>query len=218
MTTENIPTQFGLLLANFRETHGSGEANHAEHDQTDGEFIGNDLCTSTHRTDKRKLVVGRPPSEQNAHYTHTTHSQEEEHAHIEINDLRAFVPRQASKGDHRSRHHEERRDAVQELVSFAEIDDFLGHHLEHVANHLQQAPLTHTVRTDAALESCADFTLCVNHDDGEDGVDGDDNQSYQHAFHQDCQAVSHPSREQAVQPSRHDRKIKHNMFCYWVNP
>ena len=112
MSAEDIPTELRLLLADLRKAHRTRQANHGQHHDADRQLVRNDLRTGTHRTDKGKLIVRRPTGQKNADDTHTATGQEEEHAHIEINDLRALAPRQAGKGHHRSGHHEERRYAM----------------------------------------------------------------------------------------------------------
>ena len=109
MSAEDVPTELRLLLADLREAHRTRQANHRKHHDADRQLVRNDLRTGTHRTDQGKLIVRRPTGQENADDTDTATGQEEEHAHIEINDLRALAPRQASKGHHRSGHHEERR-------------------------------------------------------------------------------------------------------------
>ena len=137
MSAEDVPALNGLLVADFGERHGAGEADHGEHGHTDGELVTDDLCTATHGTNQGVFVVATPSGQQDADNAKAADGEEEEDADIEVDDLRSLVPRQASKGDHGSRHDKERGEVVQEEVGLTHVDDFLRQHLKHVAEHLQ---------------------------------------------------------------------------------
>ena len=56
------------------------------------------------------------------------------------------------------------------MVGTLRHEDFFGHHLEYVADHLNRTPFTNAVRTKTTLEETANFTLHVDQYDSQDGI------------------------------------------------
>ena len=201
VAAEDVPAFNGLLLADFAERHRARQTNHGEHRHADGQFVADNLRTRAHGTDERILIVGRPTGQQDAHHANTGDGQEEEHADVEVNHVRALVPRQAGKGHHRGRHHKEGGQVVQEHIGLAQVDDFLRQHFEYVAEHLQRSPRADTHRAKATLEGGADFALHVDQDDGKYGIECDNGQGHQHRLCQNGCPLGDISRQEAMEPT-----------------
>ena len=89
---------------------------------------------------------------------------------VEIENLHTFINRYAGEGHYRCKYYHVRGEVVKEPVRMPYRNDFLGKHLEDVAEYLQRAPFPDPVRAEAALEGRADLALHVNHYDGYDYV------------------------------------------------
>ena len=63
---------------------------------------------------------------------------------------------------------------MQEEVTLSHTDNLLGQHFEHIAEHLEKAPLTYTHRTKTALEECTNLALHVDEGYGKHGIQSDD--------------------------------------------
>ena len=152
----------GLPLYNFRELHGTHQYNHRHDTHAYRQFITDNLCTASHGTDQRKLIITTPAGKQNTYYTDTGSCQQEEYAHIKIQNFRSFIKRNTSESEERGDNHHEWSQIVEEAVGILRSENLLGQHLEYVAYHLNRTPFTDTVRTETALEETTDFTFHVN--------------------------------------------------------
>ena len=86
---------------------------------------------------------------------------EEEDAYVEVEDLQAATEWQTPECEHRCCNDQIGGQIEEELVDVVESDKLLDEHLEHVGNTLYNAVGAYSVRTEAALEEGAYFTLKV---------------------------------------------------------
>ena len=154
-----------LSLYNFGELHGSHKHYHSHDTHTYGKLITDNLCTTSHRTNQRELIITAPACKQNTDNSDTGSCQ-----HIKIQNFRSFIKRNTSESKERSDNHHKRSQIVEEMVGALRHEDFLSHHFKHVADHLDRTPFTDTVRTETALEESADFALHVNQYDSQYGI------------------------------------------------
>ena len=81
-----------------------------------------------------------------------------------------------------------------------EMDNFLDEHLEHIGEALQQTHRAHTVRTKAALESGAKFTLVVYIEECEQGIDQKQAYTDQDTFYRSGEPSGHERGQETMNP------------------
>ncbi len=173
----------GLSLDDARDAHGAGKTHDGHNRQAHREFITNHLRATAHGANKRVLAVTRPAGQQDAQHANRRHSNHEEHAYVEVDELQSLAPGQARKGEHAGEHHQQWRKEEQELVGVPQRDNLLGENLEHVGKNLQRAPGTHAQWTATTLYPAAQPTLIHDVEHGEQRIGQQQEQAHEHTLH-----------------------------------
>ena len=98
---------------------------------------------------------------------------------------------------------------IEKPVGEFQVNDFFGQHLDNVAGHLEQSPLSYTHRTEAALEESAYLTLHVNQNNGKHRIHEDDAYAYHYTFEEHRQTFRHKGGQHLVNPIGYYTKVKH---------
>ena len=199
----------GLSAHDFRDLQGARQHDHGEDAHAHGQLVAHDLRAASHGADERELVVGAPAGQQDAHHADARGREQEEDAYVEVEHLQPLVHGQAGEGEERGQDHHVGGQVVEEAVGALGGEDFLGEHLEHVAEHLQGAIFAHAVRAEAALEEGAHLALHVDQDDGEDGIHQHDAHAYDDTLDEDRQPFGHQGGQHLVYPACYNTKVKH---------
>ena len=93
-----------------------------------------------------------------------------------------------------------------------QLDDFFGHHLKHVTEHLDASPLSYTVRSQTALEETAHLTLHINKENGKYGVQGHNAHPDYDTFNEYSQPLRHNGGQSLVYPACYYTKVKHMLY------
>ena len=96
MSLEDEPT-ISLSFYDFRKLHGSRQHYHCHDTHTNRKFITDNLCTASHGTDQREFVVTTPTGQQDTDNSNAGSCQQEEHAHIKVQNRRTFIKRNTSE-------------------------------------------------------------------------------------------------------------------------
>ena len=204
----------GLTLDDLRELHRVGQDDDRQDREADRQLVGDHLRTASHGADERILVVGAPPSQQDAHHADRRSSHHEEDTHVEVEDLHPAVEGQAGESQKRGQDDDVGGQVVKELVRMADGDDLLGEHLEDVAEDLQRAPRTDAHGAQTALERGTDLALHEDHHDGDDRVEQQQTAADHHALDEGRQAERQERRQESVYPVGYDAEIEHILvFC-----
>ena len=176
------------------------------------QFVAYHLRSASHRPDEGKFAVRAPACQQYADDSDGGGRYEEQDSDVEVENLHTFINRYAGEGHYRCKYYHVRGEVVKELVRMPYRNDFLGKHLEDVAEYLQRAPFPDPVRTEAALEGRADLALHVNHYDGYDYVQQQEPYPYCQTFNDYGERFRHYRSQLPVYPICYNTEIKH-IFC-----
>ena len=192
----------GLCLHDAAHLHGAGENDGSDEAEAERHLIRYHLDGSTHGAHHGVLVVGAPSSEEDAHHSDAGDGGKEEHAHIEVDDGSALVPRQESEGSHRTDDDQYRCHDVEELVGLVDEEYFLDEHFEHIGKDLQHAPGSDAHRAESALEVGTHLTFHEDECDSDERISHEDEHAHDYAFYQYCPEVSEPERiaQESVEP------------------
>ena len=171
---------------------------------------------SSHSANQGILAVTCPAGEQDAQHADGRHGDDEEHADVHVNDLQALAPRQAGKGEHRGDEHQIGRELEQELVGVPQGNQLLLQDLDYVGKHLEQTPLAHTHRAQAALDPAAHLALVEDVEHGDERISYQQTYCHQHTLDGRREPTRHHAVEQLINPSRDDSEVKHILFPFLV--
>ena len=189
----------GLSLYQFVDIHGAGEGHHGQDRKAHRQLVAHHLGTRAEGADEGKLVVRRP-SGQDAEHSDRRAGDEEEDAHIEVDDLQTVAPRQHCEAEERGDDHQIGSQGEEKFIDMFQLDKLLDKHLHGVGHTLEQAPGTYAVRAETALEVSADLTLVEYVEKRQDGVEQQQPHAYKHTFQCGGQPARHATVEQVVEP------------------
>ncbi len=81
-----------------------------------------------------------------------------------------------------------------------ERDKLLDEDLEHIRHTLQQAPRSHTVRSESALEICAYLTLEEDVEESQHRIKQHQPHTYEQTLEGDGKPLGHKAQEERVKP------------------
>ena len=156
------------LFDDLPQAECSRDQYHADNREAERELVTDHLCGGAQTAEQRKLAVRRPAGESDAVHTKRGDRQDEEHADVEVGNLKTnLVPanrNRFAKWNHcdRGKGHRERDEwskVVDKTVDLARLDVFFEEELEPVGEGLEKSVGAHEVRPPARLNPGNNFPL-----------------------------------------------------------
>src|SRR5262249_44749340 len=169
-----VPEWPALRLDNVLQRHRARQEYRHDQHNAGGAFIAHVLDDGAHAAKQRVLVGGAPAGNGYAERWDGAEGQQVQHGDIDIGDLQARSPRNDRPDHQAGAQNEQRRQVVQEGVSFLRTNDLFREQLERVGDRLQQSKAPNAVRAEPTLQPSDEASLGP---DGDDHPDGDDAQN-----------------------------------------